>query len=68
MATLTIAILTLNEAKRIGACVQSARFADQVLVIDGGRARFVRVKPELARFIDFLARVPRTGRGCLPRE
>ena len=36
MATLTIAILTLNEAKRIGACVQSARFADQVLVIDGG--------------------------------
>lgn len=38
MATLTIAILTLNEAKRISACVQSARFADQVLVVDGGSA------------------------------
>lgn len=36
MATLTIAILTLNEAKRIGACLSSAEFADQLLVIDGG--------------------------------
>lgn len=36
MATLTIAILTLNEAKRIGDCLRSAQFADQVLVIDGG--------------------------------
>jgi glycosyltransferase involved in cell wall biosynthesis len=36
MATLTIAILTLNESKRIGACIRSASFADQVLVIDGG--------------------------------
>lgn len=36
MATLTVAILTLNEAKRISACVRSAQFADQVLVLDGG--------------------------------
>ena len=36
MATLTVAILTQNEAKRIGACIRSAQFADQVLVIDGG--------------------------------
>lgn len=36
MATLTIAILTLNEAKRISACIRSAQFADQVLVVDGG--------------------------------
>lgn len=36
MVTLTVAILTLNEAKRISACIRSAQFADQVLVIDGG--------------------------------
>lgn len=36
MAQLTVAILTLNEAKRITACIRSAQFADQVLVIDGG--------------------------------
>lgn len=36
MATLTIAILALNEAKRLGACLRSAQFADQLLVIDGG--------------------------------
>ena len=36
MATLTVAILTLNEAKRISACIRSAQFADQVLVVDGG--------------------------------
>lgn len=36
MATLTVAVLTLNEAKRISACLASARFADQLLVVDGG--------------------------------
>ena len=35
-ATLTIAVLTLNEAKRISACLGSAGFADQLLVVDGG--------------------------------
>jgi glycosyltransferase involved in cell wall biosynthesis len=34
--TLTIAILTLNEAQRIAACVGSASFANQVLVVDSG--------------------------------
>jgi glycosyltransferase involved in cell wall biosynthesis len=34
--TLTIAILTKNEARRIGACLASAAFADQVLVVDSG--------------------------------
>jgi glycosyltransferase involved in cell wall biosynthesis len=36
MPTLTIAILTLNEAEQIQACVRSAAFADQVLVVDAG--------------------------------
>lgn len=34
--TLTVAILTLNEASRIAACIASARFANQVVVIDNG--------------------------------
>ena len=34
--TLAIAILTLNEAQRIERCIDSAKFADQVLVIDSG--------------------------------
>jgi glycosyltransferase involved in cell wall biosynthesis len=33
---LCIGILTLNEEKRIAQCIQSAHFADQVLVIDSG--------------------------------
>jgi glycosyltransferase involved in cell wall biosynthesis len=36
MTRLTIGILALNEAARIDACVRSAAFADQVLVMDGG--------------------------------
>jgi len=35
-ATLTVAVLTLNEEKRIRACLQSASFADQLLVVDSG--------------------------------
>jgi glycosyltransferase involved in cell wall biosynthesis len=34
--TLTVAVLTLNEAKRITACLKSVSFADQLLVIDSG--------------------------------
>ncbi|MBP7646483.1 MULTISPECIES: glycosyltransferase family 2 protein [Comamonas] len=34
--TLTVAVLTLNEAKRIRACLESAQFADQLLVVDSG--------------------------------
>lgn len=34
--TLCIGILTLNEAHRIAACIQSAAFADQIVVIDSG--------------------------------
>ena len=33
---LTIAIIALNEADRILSAIQSAQFADEVLVIDGG--------------------------------
>jgi Glycosyl transferase family 2 len=36
MPTITIAILTLNEAKRIERCIASAKWADQVVVIDSG--------------------------------
>ena len=33
---LTIGVLTLNEAKRIGSCLRSAAFADQIIVVDSG--------------------------------
>lgn len=34
--TLSIVILTLNEAHRIKRCIEASRFADQLLVIDSG--------------------------------
>ena len=34
--TLCIAILTLNEERRIAQCIQSAHFADQIVVVDSG--------------------------------
>ena len=34
--SLCIGILAMNESRRIDACVASASFADQVLVIDSG--------------------------------
>ena len=34
--TLGVAVLTLNEAHRIEACLRSAAFADQIVVIDSG--------------------------------
>lgn len=35
-STLTVAVLTLNEARRIRECLASAEFADQLLVVDSG--------------------------------
>ena len=34
--TLTVAVLTMNEAHRIRACLESAAFADQIVVVDSG--------------------------------
>lgn len=34
--TLTVAILTLNEERNIEACIRSASFADQIVVVDSG--------------------------------
>ncbi len=34
--TLCIGILTMNEARRIEQCIQSASFADQIVVVDSG--------------------------------
>jgi len=34
--TLCIAILTMNEARRITQCIESAKFADQIVVVDSG--------------------------------
>lgn len=34
--TLCVGILAMNEARRIAACIASARFADQIVVIDSG--------------------------------
>lgn len=36
--SLTVAVLTHNEAQRIAACLRSAAFADQLLVVDSGSA------------------------------
>ena len=36
MARLTIGILTMNEERRIAACIDSAAFADQIVVVDSG--------------------------------
>lgn len=36
MAQLTIGILTMNEERRIATCIDSAAFADQVIVVDSG--------------------------------
>ena len=36
MTRLTIGILTLNEERRIEACIRSCSFADQVVVVDSG--------------------------------
>lgn len=33
---LSIGILTKNEAQLIGACIESASFADEVIVLDSG--------------------------------
>lgn len=44
MATLTIGILTMNEERRIAACLDSAAFADQIIVVDSGsRDRTVEI-------------------------
>jgi len=34
--TLCIGILTMNEERRIAQCIQSALFADQIVVVDSG--------------------------------
>ena len=34
--TLTVAVLTHNEARRIEACLRSAAFADRLVVVDSG--------------------------------
>lgn len=36
MPRLTVAILTFNEGRRISACIRSAHFADEIIVVDGG--------------------------------
>ena len=36
MATLAVVILTKNEEKNIQACIESASFADDILVVDSG--------------------------------
>ena len=56
--TLGIAVLTLNEAQRIEACLRSAAFADQVVVIDSGstddtRERAARLGAEVHQHPDW---------------
>ena len=36
MATLSVCVITLNEEDRIGDCLASVAFADEVLVVDSG--------------------------------
>lgn len=48
MPRLTVAILTLNEEKRIANCIRSAAFADEIIVVDSGsRDRTVEIAREL---------------------
>lgn len=44
--TLGVAVLTLNEALRIEACLRSAAFADQIVVIDSGSTDGTRERAE----------------------
>ncbi len=44
--TLGVAVLTLNEAQRIEACLRSAAFADQIVVIDSGSTDDTRERAE----------------------
>lgn len=45
---LTIGILTLNEEKRIANCLMSARFADQLIVVDSGsKDRTLQIAAEM---------------------
>ncbi len=45
---LTIGILTMNEERRIEACIRSAHFADQLVVVDSGsRDRTIRLATAL---------------------
>ena len=34
--TLSVVIITLNEARHIGACLDSVAFADEIIVLDSG--------------------------------
>ena len=55
-ATLTVAVLTLNEEKRIRACLQSASFADQLLVVDSGSTdRTVTIAQEMGAQVHIYA-------------
>ena len=45
-AQMSIAIITLNEAERIAECVESVRFADEIVVVDSGS---VDGTPKIAR-------------------
>lgn len=44
--TLGVAVLTLNETRRIEACLRSAAFADQIVVIDSGSTDDTRERAE----------------------
>jgi glycosyltransferase involved in cell wall biosynthesis len=46
--TLCIGILTMNEERRIAQCIQSAKFADQIVVVDSGSIdRTIEIAKEL---------------------
>ena len=37
MNQLSVIIITLNEARNIAACLKSVSFADEIIVLDGGK-------------------------------
>lgn len=63
--TLAVVVLTLNEASRIQACLRSAAFAHQIVVVDSGSTDGT---PEQPRHSALRFRSMRTGRALVSRE
>lgn len=52
MATLTVVTLTLNEEANIGPCLESVRWADELIVVDSGSAdRTVEIAAQYTQFL-----------------
>lgn len=60
MVTVSVIIPTMNEAQRIGGCIESAARADEIIIADGGSNDGT---PEIARSMQAHVVASKTGRG-----